>query len=374
MRTPEGAVNWLHADHLGSTSLATSAGPNPTVVSRQLYYPFGQVRWESESPLPTDFGYTGQRLDATGLMFYHARYYAPQIGRFVQADTIVPEPGNPQSLNRYAYVNNRPLLFADPSGHCGELTIDGPLCKERERDISSWPGWAQEAAVASCSLTGGCRVREKADGRTVIRSGGPELCMEALESQVMGLANPIAAPAVGLVDDLGGGLVGRAGRAIKNVVGKVASKLGIGKAAGSELAHSLSNLGDDVLARNTTSLLDDFAPGAGFSGVYDPTTGMFLIQPSGNTVLKTGAIPENLVAQRGGHAIVNARFAELAGVDASQTVGFTVFYDAAGELSVAWNSGSVNGLNYGSYAAPTRFRQLILDAIKEATGFHVSSR
>jgi hypothetical protein len=50
-------------------------------------------------------------------MYYRARYYHPALGRFVSADTIVPEPGNPQSLNRYAYVLNNPLRYVDPSGH-----------------------------------------------------------------------------------------------------------------------------------------------------------------------------------------------------------------------------------------------------------------
>ena len=54
-------------------------------------------------------------------MFYHARYYAPRIGRFAQADTIVPDPANPQALNRYSYVNNRPLVYIDPSGHYAAL-------------------------------------------------------------------------------------------------------------------------------------------------------------------------------------------------------------------------------------------------------------
>ncbi len=166
------------------------------------------------------------------------------LGRFVQADTIVPNPADPQALNRYSYVNNRPLLYADPTGHCGELSIECP--KERERDISSAPGWAKSLAVAGCSMFGECRVREKADGSTVIRSGGCELFAEGLESSVVGLANPIAGPVVGLVDDVGTGLLGKAGGAIKNVVGKLASKLGIGRAGGSELAHSLSNLGDMV--------------------------------------------------------------------------------------------------------------------------------
>jgi RHS repeat-associated protein len=61
-------------------------------------------------------GFTGQREDATiGLYFYNARYYDPVIGRFTQADTIVPEPGNPGSLNRYSYALNNPMRFADPS-------------------------------------------------------------------------------------------------------------------------------------------------------------------------------------------------------------------------------------------------------------------
>ncbi|RKY40125.1 MAG: hypothetical protein DRP85_09185, partial [Candidatus Makaraimicrobium thalassicum] len=39
------------------------------------------------------------------------------LGRFISADTIVPSPGDPQSLNRYSYVRNSPMSFIDPSGH-----------------------------------------------------------------------------------------------------------------------------------------------------------------------------------------------------------------------------------------------------------------
>jgi hypothetical protein len=65
---------------------------------------------------------------------------------------------------------------------------------------------------------------------------------------------------------------------------------------------------------------------------------------------------------------------EVAGVDPSKTVGFVVFYDAPGELSVAWNSGSVNFTNYLDNAAPIEFRQPIMDAIQDVTGFNVTSR
>ncbi|NOZ51180.1 MAG: hypothetical protein GXP37_14225 [Chloroflexi bacterium] len=44
-------------------------------------------------------------------------YYAPTLTRFTQPDTLVPNPGNPQSLNRYSYVRNNPVRYTDPSGH-----------------------------------------------------------------------------------------------------------------------------------------------------------------------------------------------------------------------------------------------------------------
>ncbi len=48
---------------------------------------------------------------------YVARQYDPALGRFLQADTIVPDPANPQSLNRYSYTLGNPLRYTDPSGH-----------------------------------------------------------------------------------------------------------------------------------------------------------------------------------------------------------------------------------------------------------------
>jgi len=57
-------------------------------------------------------------LDDTGWMYYGARYYDPYLNRWTQPDTIVPEAGNPQALNRYSFVANNPVKYVDPSGHC----------------------------------------------------------------------------------------------------------------------------------------------------------------------------------------------------------------------------------------------------------------
>lgn len=45
------------------------------------------------------------------------------MGRFLQADTVVPEPGNPQALNRYTYANNSPLTHIDSDGHIAFVPI-----------------------------------------------------------------------------------------------------------------------------------------------------------------------------------------------------------------------------------------------------------
>jgi len=109
MRVDEGGgdeVYYVHADHLGSTSLTTDEDGN--VVARQLYHPYGTVRY-TDGTLPTDFGFTGQREHpGLGLVFMHARYYHAGLGRFASADTIVPSPENPQAFNRYSYVLNSP--------------------------------------------------------------------------------------------------------------------------------------------------------------------------------------------------------------------------------------------------------------------------
>ena len=80
------------------------------------YKPWGETRYTSGAT-PTSYQYTGQRKDATGLYFYNARYYDPYLNRFLSPDTIVPDPTNPQSLNRYSYVLNNPLKYIDPTGH-----------------------------------------------------------------------------------------------------------------------------------------------------------------------------------------------------------------------------------------------------------------
>ncbi len=109
-------LRFLLGDHLGSTAVtATSTGAK---YAEQRYYPWGGTRWPDNPATPTARRFTGQIEDAAvGLYFYNARYYDPYLNRWLQPDTIIPDPANPQSLNRYSYCLNNPLKYVDPTGH-----------------------------------------------------------------------------------------------------------------------------------------------------------------------------------------------------------------------------------------------------------------
>ena len=113
-----GTLHWVGCDHLGGTIRVLNS--SFTAVDGMRYKPYGEDR-DSGSSLNTDRKFTGQTEDeAAGLYWYASRAYDPAIGRFVSPDTIVPAPGNPQSLNRYSYVYNNPLKYVDPSGRSAE--------------------------------------------------------------------------------------------------------------------------------------------------------------------------------------------------------------------------------------------------------------
>jgi RHS repeat-associated protein len=111
-----GTLYYLFGDHLGSTSVSYRASDGQT--TRQLYKPWGESRYTSGT-MPTKYTYTGQYSHVTefGLLFYVARWYDPALGRFAQADSIVPGAGNPLAWDRYAGMMNNPVKYIDPSGH-----------------------------------------------------------------------------------------------------------------------------------------------------------------------------------------------------------------------------------------------------------------
>ena len=81
------------------------------------YDPWGKVSYQDGNCDPKH-RFTGKELDEeSGLYYYGARYYDPNLMRFVSPDPFVQEPGNPQNFNRYSYTLNNPQKYVDPSGH-----------------------------------------------------------------------------------------------------------------------------------------------------------------------------------------------------------------------------------------------------------------
>jgi RHS repeat-associated protein len=178
------AVYAAVGDHLGSVTVLAQGG-SPAGVTR--YLPYGAIRLETGLS-PTDRRYTGQRWEASlGLYDYRARFYDPALGRFLQPDPIVPEPGNLQALNRYVYVYNNPLHYTDPSGHTVDLPC--PWCDRPWISTQGWPGLAVDLAKGACGLLG-CRL----DPATGLLWEPPhEEWLQAQGMSLAGLASPIQA-------------------------------------------------------------------------------------------------------------------------------------------------------------------------------------
>jgi len=115
--TGTNVFEYYHSDHLRSTSVLTDKNGNR--IQHHEYSAFGRDRFtESATAFSLSRRYTSQVLDEdTGLYFYNARYYDPELARFIQADSIIPSLSNPQHLNRYSYTLNNPLKHTDPDGH-----------------------------------------------------------------------------------------------------------------------------------------------------------------------------------------------------------------------------------------------------------------
>ncbi len=102
-------VYYYHFDGLGSVIALSDV--NSVIVERYSYDVFGEPNRISDVNNP--YMFTGRRYDGeAGLYYYRARYYDPNIGRFLQTDPI----GYDDGLNMYTYVGNNPIVFVDPSG------------------------------------------------------------------------------------------------------------------------------------------------------------------------------------------------------------------------------------------------------------------
>ncbi|MGW4211690.1 RHS repeat domain-containing protein, partial [Lentzea sp. NPDC004789] len=110
-RNSVSGLKWLLTDHQGTEIAAVTAG-NLAVASRRQT-PFGESRGSAVSW--NQHGFVGGTREESGLTRVGARLYDSSVGRFLSADPVV-DNNDPQQLNGYAYSNNSPVSFSDPSG------------------------------------------------------------------------------------------------------------------------------------------------------------------------------------------------------------------------------------------------------------------
>ena len=112
-------MSLLFSDALGS--IIGLSDENGQMVTNYAYDAFGQVAISGEIS-DNPFQYTGRENDGTGLYYYRARYYSPELQRFISEDPILKIKNpiffvkQPAIFNLYNYVKNNPLRFVDPLG------------------------------------------------------------------------------------------------------------------------------------------------------------------------------------------------------------------------------------------------------------------
>jgi RHS repeat-associated protein len=123
-RIGQQGADWAYhlPDALGS--VRQLADPTGAVISAQSYEPYGESLGAFGSPA-SSYGFAGEWTDATGLQYLRARYYAPEVARFIGRDLWAGASMNPVSYNSWLYAYANPINLVDPSGKCPDIDGDG---------------------------------------------------------------------------------------------------------------------------------------------------------------------------------------------------------------------------------------------------------
>ncbi len=116
--TPAFGVEYrfYHPDSIGSNVLVTDRSGQ--ILQRTVHRPYGETQLPTpDSAVATRHLFTGMEHDTeSALDYFGARYYDPSVGRFLSTDPIVLGFEYRGLPNAYAYVDNRPTTFIDPTG------------------------------------------------------------------------------------------------------------------------------------------------------------------------------------------------------------------------------------------------------------------
>jgi RHS repeat-associated protein len=125
---PSADIKWMVSDQIGTPRIIADKSGSLSGIRRHDYLPFGEELYAGSGGRTAQKGYAAdgvrqqftehERDTETGLDYVGARYYSSIHGRFTAVDPLLSSSNisNPQTWNKYAYVNNRPLTRVDPSG------------------------------------------------------------------------------------------------------------------------------------------------------------------------------------------------------------------------------------------------------------------
>ncbi len=210
-------VIYYHNDALGSPIAATDA--NGDVLWREEYSPYGsRLLLESQESdcssgtcIPAESAwdekqwFTGKLEESpSGIQYFGARWYEPEIGRFLSVDPVTFKESNIFSFNRYAYANNNPYKYTDPDGRIPIIAT---------AMIGAFSGFVSGGLGAAAA--GG------EDFSIAVGAG-----LGGLVGGVVGAVNPLAAAAAGRVAGLFGARLAASGvNAALNIVANITGQI-----------------------------------------------------------------------------------------------------------------------------------------------------
>ncbi|MDH3976794.1 MAG: hypothetical protein OEV42_21235 [Deltaproteobacteria bacterium] len=194
--------NWYyyHADGLGSVLKLTDASGTPVAGYSFGYDSFGNL---VKGTLDRNYTYTGREWDEeVGLYYYRARFYDPEVGRFISKDPLGFDGGD---YNLYSYVGQNPVNKIDP---LGLFEISG-IC----RYISG--GEVFGVGVLRCKVWTDCRpdnTREKGEVVAILAGATAGLPISVTYFNIKQKCNDLGNPRLSVLE--GNAYLGSASAAI----------------------------------------------------------------------------------------------------------------------------------------------------------------
>ncbi|MBI4340576.1 MAG: DUF3238 domain-containing protein, partial [Chloroflexi bacterium] len=212
------SVRWLATSReLAPTESYCGCESPQWVTNTYRYDAFGVQMGNSSGMAYNPLRYTGARYEPdNGMYLMGARYYIPQVGRFLTQDTWRGTPWTPWTQHLYSYTGNNPINFIDPTGHLPRSTfILGEDSGAGNPAVTVIIRAFIPQAVVSNPVNG---EKFKGDGRGPQYEGGTHR-IEMMFSITPGTTDAVLIKSAGLTVNLSTGETGRASLENVNIGG-----------------------------------------------------------------------------------------------------------------------------------------------------------